>query len=159
MHREIVKPTRDHGLSVMWTSLGLVVLLIAIVGFSNLMYNRYGISYSGYIAFALYILIGIYVYRRKIMGYQYSLIGDEMIFESLAGKRSREILRINLNEVLYFCPLSYEKRDENTTYKNHFLILDRRSPKAYVMAFKGEENIHRVIFEPSEELITLIKNV
>ncbi len=158
MHREFVSSTRDNGLSVAWISLGLVILLIAIVGISNLMYNRYGISYSGYITFVLYILIGVYVYRKRILKYCYSLTKSEIIFESIVGKRSREIIRIDLDRILYFCPLTHEVIDHNTAYKNRYITFDRRSPKAYVVAYREKDKIHRIIFEPSEKLVALIKD-
>ena len=158
MYSEIIKPIDDKKQSALRTTFGLVILLILIVGFSNLIYNRYGITYGGYIAFLLYGLIGIYVYRKKILRYRYSLIKNELIFESLAGKRSKEIIRISLKKILYFCPLSYERLDKGTDYKNHYILHNKKSQKAWVLAFKGGEKIHRIIFEPSDKLVELIKN-
>lgn len=157
MHRETIKSTGDSSLSVAWTSFGLIVLLVLIVGLSNLLYNRYGINHSGYIAFLLYILVGVYVYRRKIMRYEYLLMDSVLIFESIIGKRNREIMSVSLGSVLYFCPLSYEKLDEDTNYKSHYIIFNKRSSKAWVLAFKEIRTIHRIIFEPSDKLVELIK--
>ncbi len=158
MYSEIVKAIDDKKQSALGTSFGLVILLILIVGFSNFIYNRYGITYGGYIAFLLYVLIGIYVYRKKILSYRYSLVNHELIFESLAGGRSKEIIRVSLKKILYFCPLSHERLDKGTDYKNHYIIHNKKSPKAWVLAFKAGKKIHRIIFEPSEKLVELIKN-
>ncbi len=157
MHREVVSSTKDSPISTMLFSFGLVVLLVFVVGLANLMYNRYGISYSGYLAFLSYILIGVYVYRRKILKYQYLVVDQEFIVETLVGKRSREIIRVKLNKVLYFCPLSYEKKDGDTSYKSHYVVFNRNSPRAWVLAFKEGDKIHRVIMEPSDKLIELVK--
>lgn len=158
MHSEIIESGKDSRLSVMLMSFGLVVILILIVGLSNFAYNRYGISYSGYIAFLLYIVIGIYIYRKKIIKYQYTYNDNQIILESLAGKRSREIIRVNLDRTLYFCPLSYERTDKNTKYKNHYIMFSRHSLKAWVLAFKENGKVHRIVFEPSDKLVELIKN-
>ena len=157
MYSEIVKPVKKDQ-SALWTTIGLVALLIIIVGLSNLIYNRYGIGYSGYITFLLYVLIGVYVYRKKILGYRYCLIKDELVFESLAGKRNREIMRVDLKKILYFCPLSYERLDKATSYKNYYMTHNKKSEKAWVLVFKGSKKIHRVIFEPTDKLVELIKN-
>ncbi|NLI61708.1 MAG: hypothetical protein GX375_09835 [Clostridiales bacterium] len=158
MYSEIVGPTKDKGNSAIWTSFGLIVVLIAIVGLSNTVYKRYGINYSGYITVLLYTLIGVYVYKRKIMKYRYLLIKNELIFESLAGKRNREIIRVNLQSHLYFCPLDHEDKDKSAKYKSHYLNFDKKSSKAWVLAFKRGKKIHRIIFEPSGKLVELIKN-
>ena len=109
IYEETLDPRKDGSLSVIWISLGLVVLLIFIVGLSNLAYNRYGIEYSGYIAFLSYIIIGIYVYRRKILKYRYLVIDGVLVIETLAGRRNREIIKVDLNEAIYFCLLAHEK--------------------------------------------------
>ena len=158
MYSEIVKPIDDKKQSGLGITFGLVLLLIIIVGFANFLYNRYGITYGGYIAFLLYVLIGIYVYRKKIVRYRYSLIKGELILESLAGRRSKEIMRINLKEILYFCPISKERLDKATDYKSHYITHNRKSTKAWVLAFKSHNKIHRIIFEPSDKLVGLIKN-
>ena len=158
MHREIVKSVKGDRMSVLCLSLGLTALLVVIVGIANFIYNRYGISYSGYIAFLLYILVGIYVYRRRILEYSYTLKGNILIFESLVGKRSREIARVPLGRILYFCPLAHERRDKNTRYKSHVIAFDRRSPENYVVAFEKDDRIHRIVFRPSQKLVDLIKN-
>ena len=54
MHREIVKSVKGDRMSVLGLSLGLTALLVVIVGIANFIYNRYGISYSGYIAFIIH---------------------------------------------------------------------------------------------------------
>ena len=66
MHREIVKSVKGDRMSVLGLSLGLTALLVVIVG-ANFIYNRYGIAIVG-ISLLLYILVGIYVYRRRILG-------------------------------------------------------------------------------------------
>ena len=38
------------------------------------------------------------------MEYSYTLKGNILIFESLVGKRSREIARVPLGRILYFVP-------------------------------------------------------
>ncbi|HZJ57345.1 MAG TPA: hypothetical protein VFD89_03800 [Clostridia bacterium] len=158
MHREIIRSTKGDRLSILSLSLGLMVLLVAIVGISNFLYNRFGITYSGYIAFLLYILVGILVYRRRILEYSYSLVGNELVFESLAGKRSREIARVPLDGIIYFCPLTHERKDTNTRYKSHLIAFGRRSAGVYVLAFERDSSVHRIVFQPSQKLIGLINN-
>ncbi|NLJ40804.1 MAG: hypothetical protein GX352_04240 [Clostridiales bacterium] len=158
IYEETLDPHKNGSLSVIWTSLGLVALLIFIVGLSNLAYNRYGIEYSGYIAFLSYIIIGIYVYRKRILKYRYLVIDGILAIQTLVGRRNREIIKVALNEAIYFCPLAHEKRDQHTRYKNHLAVFNRRSSKAWVFAFKNEEKYHRIVLEPSEELIKIIKD-
>jgi len=158
MYSEIIKPIDDKKQSALGTTFGLVILLILIVGFSNFIYNRYGVTYAGYITYLLYGLIGVYVYRKKIVRYRYSLVEDELIFESLAGKRSKEIMRVNLKKILYFCPLSHERLDKSTDYKSYYIAHNKKSTKAWVLAFKSGNKIYRIIFEPSDKLVGLIKN-
>ncbi|MGI5850769.1 MAG: hypothetical protein GX340_04770 [Clostridiales bacterium] len=158
MHREIVKSVKGDRMSVLGLSLGLTVLLVVIVGIANFIYNRFEISYSGYIAFLLYILVGIYVYRRRILEYSYTLKGNILVFESLVGKRSREIARVSLDRILYFCPLAHERRDKNTRYRSHFIAFGRYSPDNYVLAFEKDDRIHRIVFKPSRKLVDLIKD-
>lgn len=157
MHKESLKATKDDDHSIIITSLGLVITLIAIVGISNIAYNRYGIPYTGYFAFALYILIGIYVYRKKIRQYQYLLIKDELILGTLVGNKSKEVIRLPLKDILYFCPLPYERLDKANKYKNIYLTFNKRSHTNYVLATDRDDRVYRVVFDPSKELIDLIK--
>ncbi|HZJ83549.1 MAG TPA: hypothetical protein VFD57_07045 [Clostridia bacterium] len=158
MHKEYLKSTKDGSHSTIITSIGLVIILIVIVGISNLAYNRYDIPYTGYVTFALYIGIGIYVYRKMIRKYEYLLIKDELILGTAVGTKSKEIIKVPIKDILYFCPLPYERLDKTNKYKNLYLTFNRRAQTNYVLATNKDAKVYRVIFDPSKELIDLIKN-
>lgn len=159
MHKEIINPKWGGKFNLIGVSLGLTILLVLIVGLSNLLHNRYGVAYSGYIAFLLYVGVGILVYRGFLLKYSYSLIKDDLVFESLVGNRNRSLVIVPTNKILYLCPLNHEKKDTKTKYKTYRATPNKYSNHIYVLAFDKGDRIHRVIFEPSKELLGLLKNL
>jgi len=136
----------------------IVISIVAVVGFCNFLYNRFGVSYTGYIAFVLCIIIGIYVYRNKILEYRYSIIDDEIIFEQVVGTKIKPITSLKLSHVEYFCPLKEEIKQKDKKWDQKYLLLfNKRASNAYVLTAKqGRKNI-RIVFQPSDEMVKLIE--
>lgn len=158
LYKETVKAADKESKSSMLMAFVIVLSIVVVVGFCNFLYNRFGISYTSYIAFILSIIIGIYVYRNKIREYRYSIIDDELIFEQIVGTKIKPITSVKLSRVLYFCPLEDEIKDKNKKWDQKYsLFFKKRASKIYVLAAKQGKKDIRIIFQPSDEMVKLIE--
>lgn len=157
LYKETVKSINKKSGSSAIMALIIVVSIVVIIGVCNFLYNRFGISYASYIAFILCILLGIYVYRKKLREYSYCITDRELIFEQIVGTKIKPIVNVKLSHIRYFCQLADENENVKKYDQNYILLFNKKSPNAYVlMAREGGRNI-RIVFEPSSKLVQLIK--
>lgn len=157
MYNETLKPIDESKNTFTFTTI-LVFSLIIIIGISNFLYSIYQSTYITYSVFILFIAIGVYVYRRKIAGYRYSLTKSKIIFETIVGTRERLLMNINLKDIVFFDV--YQKRNEyeGEIVKKRNYLLKKSSPDAYVLIAKEQKGFIQVNFQPSSTMINLIKN-
>ena len=157
MYTETLRSTsKDNKGPALFTFLLLVGLIFATM-LGNFLYSKLHTPFVTYLVFAVYVVSGVYVYRYRITEYRYSLGEDCIIFTRCVGKREMPILSVHFKDIVYFTPLVEEKEYKREISKNVYALYSRKSPKAYTITAKYDEDIYRVVFEPSNTLAGMIK--
>jgi len=106
--------------------------------------------------FIVMVVYCIRLYNRRLVEYRYTLIAHELIFEKMVGGKEKPVLQIDLRHILEFGLVKQypHNRKIDRTYRFTF---QRNSSKAYFLLYEEGNKINRIIFEPSEKLIAIIK--
>lgn len=138
-------------------SMGLRVLMIAGI-FISLFLLVSGQLWS-YVGAVIIILVFIF-YPRLSVEYEYIFIDGQLDFDKITGKsRRKTMLRIDFDQVDIMAPYKSSALD---SYKNiqlekkDFSSLDKASKPYVIIASAGNKKM-KIIFEPNEKMLALIK--
>jgi hypothetical protein len=138
-------------------SMGLRVLMIAGIFISLFLLVR-GQLWS-YVGAVIIILVFIF-YPRLSVEYEYIFIDGQLDFDKITGKsRRKTMLRIDFDQVEIMAPYKSSALD---SYKNiqlekkDFSSLDKASKPYVIIASAGNKKM-KIIFEPNEKMLALIK--
>lgn len=138
-------------------SLGLRTLMIVgiVVGVLLMLFGGV-IGIAGIVM----IVILVFLYPKLNVEYEYVFVDGQLDFDRIIGKAKRKtILRIDLEQVEIVAPegshaldgytyVQYEKKDFSSRDKNN---------KPYVIIASKEEKKYRILFEPNEKMITMMR--
>ncbi|MFU0800699.1 MAG: hypothetical protein ACFWUE_08585 [Xylanivirga thermophila] len=133
----------------------LFLALVLLTVFSNYLYEKFHLVYITYTTFIVFVLVAIYVYRKKITNYRYIINDGSIIFQKVAGKRVVPMFSISFKDIIYFTALPTE-RDYDKVDKSIYALFDKNSKDAYVLVAKYDDKIYRVVFEPTAKFVDLI---
>jgi hypothetical protein len=112
------------------------------------------------IAGVVMVVILIYLFPKLNVEYEYVFVDGQLDFDRITGKAKRKtLLRVDMEQVEVVAPegshaldgftyVQYEKKD--------FTSRDKAS-KPYVIIASVDEKKYRISFEPSEKMITMMK--
>jgi hypothetical protein len=112
------------------------------------------------IAGVVLVVILIYLFPKLNVEYEYVFVDGQLDFDRITGKAKRKtLLRVDMEQVEVVAPegshaldgftyVQYEKKD--------FTSRDKAS-KPYVIIASVDEKKYRISFEPSEKMITMMK--
>jgi hypothetical protein len=112
------------------------------------------------IAGVVIVVILIYLFPKLNVEYEYVFVDGQLDFDRITGKAKRKtLLRVDMEQVEVVAPegshaldgftyVQYEKKD--------FTSRDKAS-KPYVIIASVDDKKYRISFEPSEKMITMMK--
>lgn len=133
--------------------LGLVAGILLIYTVVFIIADALGLRYyHQYIAYALLIVLGVFIVRRWLTEYEYRVVDDELIVERYLGSRGRELLRIRLKSILSLGPEKPRSlRLQRLTFHSH------RHGVTYIIYRQDSGTEAGLFFSPSPALIELIE--
>lgn len=113
-----------------------------------------------YIGVAIIVVV-VFFYPKLSVEYEYVYVDGQIDFDKIIGKSKRKtILRIDFDQVEIMAPINSPSLDSYNHVqleKKDFSSLDKGS-KPYVMIASANNKKLRILFEPSEKMITVIKH-
>jgi hypothetical protein len=159
MHQELMREAWNKNQTPGIFAAKAALFCIGVTALANLLHNRWGIPYTAYGAYGLILLAGVYVYRRRLLDFRYSLIEDELIFERVIGRRERLAAQVKVEDIVLFAPAKSAQGYPGILEKTLYLQPARHTKGSMVLiADRGESAAIRIYFMPSEVLKGLIES-
>lgn len=105
------------------------------------------------IVLLLIVIICSLIILRLFSKYSYTLVGNELIFHRVIGKRMFEMLRFDLKDLVYIKPYKDKEKLKKPVYK---FIFPKEYENAYMGKFIKDNTYCYFIFKPSKKMIELI---
>ncbi|MDD3840438.1 MAG: hypothetical protein PHP06_07655 [Clostridia bacterium] len=157
MYRETLKQSKTSFFNSVLFIFLLIVGLMVFMGILNFL-NRYiGIPFLSYIYLAFVVYLGWYIINKIIVEFRYTLIENDLIFEKQIGNNPKRVLTINLKDVKMIAPVKSHKHIKDNAKKIFKLTPSPRSQKAYFGIFKHDGVESKFIFEPTDQMVKLLK--
>lgn len=135
--------------------LRLLVIIGIIAGFLCLFLGQV----LGLVGIVLIVAM-FYVYPKLNVEYEYVFVDGQLDFDRISGKAKRKtLLRIDFEQVEIMAPMSSHALDSYTYVKletKDFSSGDKES-KPYVIIANVENKKLKVLFEPNEKMLSMIK--
>lgn len=142
------------GILVVISLLSGVVLLSVLINFAAYTLYCYGINipFVQYVQYVIFIVIGIYIVRRFLTEYEYTVTKSELIVDRFLGGRQRNLLRIRLDEILSLSAQNPRKRaQQRLTFK------PKKSGPVYIVYHESKKD-KCAYFSPSDDMLSLLKD-
>ncbi len=135
--------------------IGSVLLIDFVIFICNKYVNKF--PYLINIVVILLIIVTCSLIIIKYFSkYSYTLSEQELIFHRIVGKRAFEILRLDLDNLLYIKP--YNKEDIKKPI--HKILFSNEYENAYIGKFSQNRTYQYLVFKPSKKMVKLInKNI
>lgn len=139
-------------------TIGLRVLMIigVLIGLF-LMLSGQLFSYIGVVI----IVVVVFFYPKLSVEYEYVYVDGQIDFDKIIGKAKRKtLLRIDFDQVEIMAPINSPALDSYTHVqleKKDYTSLDKGS-KPYVIIASANNKKLRILFEPSEKMLAVIKH-
>ncbi len=107
------------------------------------------------------VVVLIYMFPRLNVEYEYVFVDGQFDFDKISGGSKRKtVLRIDMEKIEMIAPVNSHALDE---FRNKKLVTKdfsslQKSDKLYAIIAHGEKELLRIVFEPSAEMITCMKN-
>lgn len=138
-------------------TMGLKALMIIGVGL-GLFFVMLGQLFT-YVGIALFLVV-FFFYPKLNVEYEYVYVDGQIDFDRITGKSKRKtMLRIDFDQVEIMAPINSHSLDSFTHVqmeKKDFSSLSKDS-KPYVIIANVDNKKMKILFEPSEKMLTMIK--
>ncbi len=132
----------------------LLFLLLALAAAANYINARWKINLS-IPAFFLYVIIGVFVFRKMVVEYRYTLESNRFIIEQLSGARSKKLLDIRVSDINAF----FELKDGVKAQGRRLKMYTGEPKGLYALHIEQEEKPMCVVVKPSEVLVEKLKQI
>lgn len=138
-------------------TMGLRLLMIIgmVIGFFTLFLGQI-LGIAG----AVLLVAMFFLYPRLNVEYEYVFVDGQLDFDRISGKAKRKnMLRIDFDQVELMAPISSHALDAYTYVKceeKNFSSCEKDS-KPYVIIANVDGKKLRILFEPSEKMLSMIK--
>lgn len=156
MIREIAtrkSSTGYKGLLLIFIMTVIIVFLSVLVGYVE---RTFGIKNLEYIIFVILLGVGVFVIYYFVTQYRYSLFDDELIIESILGKKITIVVDVFIWDIVTFDKVENKvnKNDKKIT-KIHNLSVQHANK--WVVTYKKGEEICKAVFNPSNEFVNQLQ--
>ncbi|MDK2811585.1 MAG: hypothetical protein PWR27_2294 [Petroclostridium sp.] len=155
MHKEVVKRQGNTFLTV----IGLVVLVFACMSILDaiLAVSKYSFIID-LISIGIITAFGYMVLRYMVIDFKYLLIDTDLIFQKVLGNRETVVLNINTEDVVIIAPITSKAlKNIDKVEKTYNLCATLFGKRKYCGIFAKDGKNYKIVFEPSEKLIKLLK--
>lgn len=133
----------------------LIALTVFLLGFGTVLFGLFGIVFAGLSALACY-----FVFPYLNVEYEYVYCDGQIDFDKIfSGNKRKTALRIDFENVEMMAPLKSHALDSYNQQQVKCYDFSSGLPDAHIYALfvrKGEQ-LTKILFEPNEKMISLIK--
>lgn len=154
----ILKQTiRNRSISF-WKILAMIVITVTITNVAIDFFSRYGASFGSIAAIISLLsctaICGRILYR-KLAYYNYRIIEDELMVERVIGRSNHVFFHIKPKEIIYLKPYT-EVTEDDKEIREYKFVVDNNKENWYVIKFKKEDKVCRLILEPNEAFLNAL---
>lgn len=151
MYKEIIKNERNP-----------VLLILAMVGGVFLAFAILDLVVRPAMVrdILLFLLLGYGIFflaRYYLCTYQYAVIGEDLIFHRVLHNREQLVLNISIADIIGLYPYGAKELEAYTSTKKYSLCISKRRKQQYVAVFTVNGAPTRVVFEPTQKLVALLR--
>lgn len=150
MREETVKYPNESKMASALLILLIVAVIFALSFFSNILYMM-GIYYADYAAFALLVLLALFVMYQRVFQYKFVLETADFVAYRVTGARDKEIARIPFAKVMGIEPHQGEKKLPGSKCLIWTKKLDQ-----YALLYEENGEKRQLVFQPSEEFVKAV---
>ena len=112
--------------------------------------SEFGIKYLEYVLYLFLIGLALFIVKRYVTEYRYSLFSDEIIFEKIVGKRQTPLLVVRVWEIVKTGSIHDDDYDPKSM-ELFDLTFNKSSAKYILFKHNGEEKL--VVYSPSVDFL------
>jgi len=112
------------------------------------------------IAGVVIIVVLIYLFPKLNVDYEYVFVDGQLDFDRITGKAKRKtLLRVDMEQMEIIAPEGSHALDGYTyvQYEKKDFSSGDKASKPYVIIASVKDKKYRIIFEPTEKMITMMK--
>lgn len=140
---------------VVWTLVYVVILNILITECNNLPEEIR--AHVTIILVAVFMFFYILIIMSSLTTYVYKLIEDEFIVERQVGRKSKILLKVDLDDIVDIKSYDEAKAEGSVLYTHKFMS-DREYKKSYLCTYLVENKNFTFLFKPSDRLREILNN-
>lgn len=149
MYKEI-NSRKTGGMGIIIAFVALVAALQFVLGILPVLQIIKDAAYMVALVAFVFLLI-----KRYLSSYEYELTEEQIVITTQLGGRERSRVEIEYSAIECFCPADDEKLKN---YNARARMLCTQANDKYAMIFDTAEGKVKVIFAPSEHMVSLIEN-
>lgn len=155
MIRQIARLRVSIGKSILMVTVitVCVVLMSGIVGYFR---NNLGIRNTEYVIYILLIVLGLYIVKKYLTEYRYSLFDDEVIIDRIVGNRVEALLVLRVREIEEHGLLS-EMSEDKRQYVERIIKANIRKIRCHYILFHRNGKRQMLVYNPTDEFAEALK--
>lgn len=137
-------------------ALRVVLIIIAVLAFFLTFTNSILLLIT-----AIFIAGLFYLFPRLSLEYEYVYCDGQLDFDKIMGKSSRKnLLKVQFEQVVMMAPQDSHALDGYTYVQTKVKDFSSRSKdgKAYVIVTKEGEAVTKILFEPNQKMVDIIRS-
>ncbi len=149
MYKEI-NSKKTGGIGIIIAFIALVAVLRFVLGILPVLQIIKDVAYMAVLVAFVFLLI-----KRYLCSYEYELTEEQIVITTQLGGRERSRVEVEYSAIECFCPADDEKLKG---YNARVRMLCTQTNDKYAMIFDTSEGKVKVIFAPTEHMVSLIEN-
>ena len=153
MYKETVQSNKK----TLFLILAVIVLGLVLFGILDAFHLPYR-SVWELVLFAGLAVLTYFLIRFNLSDYKYVFIENELIFQKKAGREDQVLLTVEIHQIETFQPIeSYQETVKIPREFTHNIKKNFNNKKTWVMTFRQDGNLNKVIFDPTPTLVKMIE--
>lgn len=153
MYKETLHRKELGALSGVALVLGLIAGVVLLSSLLSMAAKSIGFGYLQYVLYVLFILLGVFLIRKRLTAYTYAVTDDELLFEKTVGGNVRAREMLSLKFVTRLEPLEQYKGEKKNRQKQTYL----GKAGAYVLTYTKDGASETIMFHPSPKMVECIE--
>ena len=102
MYKETIKPKEKSAFISVLYIIGLVIGIVALASLATVIQRSLNIFGLEYLVYVFLIVLGVYIYKKRLVEYTYTIIEYEILIEKTVGRRTKPVENIQMKNILAY---------------------------------------------------------
>lgn len=152
MYQELVKyPGGTKKENILY--IACIVLGVFLISILSWVLSSIGLPWVDFLAVAVLAAWAFWIFSRRIVEYRYALMDTELIVVRIIGKREKHMFSLEVTDIK-----SIGVVDKKSKLKTERYTLPTRKIRSVQIVYFTNGQDKRVILQPSDHLLALIRN-